>query len=222
MSKYISDQIVNDNKTLVLLAASFQGDRISKQVYKIVDEAFSRLSECIKDDVQVLYIRDIPYLAIDGKYPGGHCFNRHEAMVAIPTWSAKLDTRQLAGAIHHELHHMARWQNVGYGTTLGEAILSEGIATYYEALTSGWTPPWAKATVTDQVRRTALNDWECEDYNHAAWFFKGEHGKWVGYSLGYELAHSLYDSKGFDLKHSVDVGAKDVKANLKKIIQKAN
>lgn len=208
MSKYISTEIVKNGKTLVLLEASFDVFNVSEHVKGVVAEAFECLSKHIHDKTQVLYIRDIPGLNIDGKYPLGHCYNRHEAMISIPTWAVgSLDMHQLTASIYHELHHMARWQNVGYGTTLGEAILSEGIATYYEELMSGWTPPWAKVTVTKAMRRAAVREWDSDTYNHNEWFFEGKHGKWAGYAIGYELAQSLYTFKNLDLGHSVTIDA---------------
>lgn len=104
---------------------------------------------------------------------------------------------------------MARWQNPGYGKTLGGAILSEGIATYYEELISGWTPPWAEATISDKAKTAARLAWNDTNYNHANWFFEGTYGRWVGYAIGYQLAKKLFDS-GFELERSVIVKPDEV------------
>jgi uncharacterized protein YjaZ len=98
---------------------------------------------------------------------------------------------------------MARWQNAGYGDSLGGAILSEGLATYYEELQSGWSPPWSKAKFTAQNLSDALDNWDNEHYGHSSWFLgSSDKGRWVGYAIGYRLAKELYKN-GFNLRESL-------------------
>ena len=109
---------------------------------------------------------------------------------------------------------MARWQHAGYGRTLGGAILSEGIATYYEVKTSGWLSPWAQAVLTKQAIEAAASEWDKPAYNHADWFFQGQYGRWIGYGIGYQLATKLFAS-GFDLSKSLTITSDDAKYLLK-------
>ncbi len=205
-----------NNSTLHTFLVSLQGDQIPKYAGEVVGDAFSQLAPYLSDPSQVLYIRDIEFLAIDGKYTGGHCYNRSEAMISVPKWVT--DKRQLTAAVNHELHHMARWQNVGYGETLGGAILSEGIATYYEALRSGWKSPWHNAEVTNQHIAEALQQWHNTDYDHSQWFFDGKYGKWIGYGLGVKLASKLYED-GFNLEHSVQITPEKAQSTFKELTQ---
>src|ERR1035438_2546513 len=128
MAKTNSATFSFNNKSLNMFCVSLQGQDIPAWLDDEVKRAFEALAALIKYENQVIYLRDIKFLAIDGKYPGGHCYNAYEAMIAVPDWLA--NKQQVVAAINHELHHMARWQNLGYGDTLGGALLSEGIATF--------------------------------------------------------------------------------------------
>lgn len=215
MSNTLSHEIVLHNKTLSLFAASLKNEDLPAWLLEEVIKSFEALAPFIKGSNQVLYIRDIPFLAIDGKYPGGHCYNAYEAMIAVPNWKTR--KQQIVAAINHELHHMTRWQNPGYGTTLGGALLSEGIATYYEELSSGWTPPWAEVKVVKTAIEAALKEWGSLDYNHTDWFFKGAHGRWVGYGIGYQLAKKIFEND-FSLEKSISITPDDAENLLAQMI----
>lgn len=200
-----------NGKMLNAFAVSLHGQEIPSWLNEEIQTAFERLAPHIKNDNQVVYLRDIKFLAIDGKYPGGHCYNAYEAMIALPEWTA--DKQQVIATVNHELHHMARWQNPGYGETLGGAILSEGIATYYEEMISGWTPPWAQANVSGAALKSAIESWNDDKYDHSGWFFEGKHGRWIGYGIGYQLAKHLFN-ESFDLKQSVTIKPSDVSVTV--------
>ena len=212
MSQTHTATYVFNGKSLNALAVSLNGQKIPAWLDEEIRTAFEKLAPYIKNDNQVIYLRDIKFLAIDGKYPGGHCYNSYEAMIALPDWEA--DKQQVVATINHELHHMARWQNPGYGDTLGGAVLSEGIATYYEEMISGWTPPWAQADVSSEAFDNAIKNWTDNQYDHSGWFFEGKYGKWVGYAIGYRLARELF-SDNFDLAKSINIKPDEVEHLLK-------
>ena len=204
-----------NGKSLNVFAISLHGQEIPNWLDEEVKAAFEKLAPYIKNENQVIYLRDIKFLAIDGKYPGGHCYNAYEAMIALPDWNA--DKQQIIATINHELHHMARWQNPGYGETLGGAILSEGIATFYEEMISGWTPPWAQATISTEALNGAIQNWNDNQYDHSSWFFEGAHGKWVGYGIGYKLAKQLF-ADGFDIERSITIKPSELEKELKELL----
>ena len=92
----------------------------------------------------------------------------------------------------HELHHAMRWETVGYGTTLGEALISEGLAgRFAQELYGGDGELWERAVSREdlgefaELAKARAND---TDYNHAAWFYgSGDLPRWVGYTLGWEV-----------------------------------
>jgi len=93
----------------------------------------------------------------------------------------------------HELHHAVRWAGPGYGSSLGEALISEELAGHFSIQVCGGTPePWEclnRNQMIPHVQR-ALHEWNRTDYNHNTWFFgTGELPGWLGYSLGFELVY---------------------------------
>lgn len=91
----------------------------------------------------------------------------------------------------HELHHAARWAGPGYGFTLGEAIVSEGLAGHFTLELFGGEPePWEslnKVEVQSHILRTR-KDWDRTDYDHNAWFYGTSNlPRWFGYTVGFNL-----------------------------------
>lgn len=100
----------------------------------------------------------------------------------------------LERTIVHELHHALRWRGPGYGRTLGEALVTEGLAGHFAQQLYGNPPErWELGLDFDalkQAARDASAVWDDEGYDHAAWFF-GTNPAWRGYSLGYSLVHQF-------------------------------
>lgn len=102
--------------------------------------------------------------------------------------------KRLPGTIYHEMNHLKRWATVGYGQTLLEEIVSEGLACSFEN----------KMWQTDQVplfyeeergvlkmlslvkRQVAKKN---SKFSHADWFFgtNPKIPKWLGYKLGFYI-----------------------------------
>lgn len=92
----------------------------------------------------------------------------------------------------HEAHHAARTvDGPGYGRSLVEAIVSEGLADAYSEEAFPETPalPWTQA-----LEPGAICPWwrrasgERAAYDHEEWFFgAGRPPRWAGYTLGYAL-----------------------------------
>ncbi|MFF7710226.1 DUF2268 domain-containing putative Zn-dependent protease [Pseudomonas sp. NPDC007930] len=93
----------------------------------------------------------------------------------------------------HELHHAARWDGPGYGTTLGEALVSEGLAGAFALEALGGQPePWECLPLQTLQAHVAQAErgWASTDYGHGRWFFgAGELPRWLGYSLGFALVN---------------------------------
>jgi uncharacterized protein YjaZ len=98
----------------------------------------------------------------------------------------------------HELHHVCRWDGPGYGETLGEALVSEGLAGHFVQDLLG-TPlePWEDLSpaLTDLHTDAALRDWCDAGYDHHGWF----HGtsalpRWTGYTLGFAFVAQYLDA----------------------------
>lgn len=83
------------------------------------------------DKIDIIFISAaalvIPEYGIGGNSPGpNHIY------VSFDPQSAEITQEGLNETLFHELHHCMRWRNPGYGETLAEAMISEGIACLYE------------------------------------------------------------------------------------------
>lgn len=105
----------------------------------------------------------------------------------------KIINKNIPLTIYHELNHVARWNKTGYGSTLPEAIISEGLASVFVA--ENWNKansPWIKYSQEEidkliQIyqKRDKNSDGK---YNHDDWFYgTGDLPKWAGYKLGFRI-----------------------------------
>ncbi|WP_138466845.1 DUF2268 domain-containing putative Zn-dependent protease [Poseidonocella sp. HB161398] len=92
----------------------------------------------------------------------------------------------------HEYHHALRWEGPGYGRTLGEALVSEGLAQVFVHERAD-TPPEPWETALDEASQAALAaraeaSFGEAGYSHPGWFFgMGSLPQWAGYALGAAL-----------------------------------
>ncbi len=92
----------------------------------------------------------------------------------------------------HEYHHALRWEGPGYGNTLGEALVTEGLAQAFVHEMIDCPPePWETmphGVDLAQLCQRADAAFEDADYAHEAWFFgAGDLPEWTGYALGRAL-----------------------------------
>ena len=103
----------------------------------------------------------------------------------------KNEDHSLERMFAHELHHAARWAGPGYGATLGEAVVSEGLAGHFALeLFKGKPEPWEclSADVIQPHLRQLREHWHRTDYDHSAWFYgTGSLPRWLGYTAGFNL-----------------------------------
>lgn len=134
----------------------------------------------------------IPHLGISGYGPNGHTLY----IYLDPTHKrfAQALEEPLLRTMAHELHHVMRWRTVGYGKSLLDALVSEGLADHFEQeVTKGPPEKWDKALSKEdaaRLLRLAKKEFDRTDYDHASWFFGNADRsipKWTGYSLGYAL-----------------------------------
>ncbi|MFC0340943.1 DUF2268 domain-containing putative Zn-dependent protease [Paracoccus niistensis] len=88
-----------------------------------------------------------------------------------------------------ELHHVARWDGPGYGRSLGEVLVSEGLAGHFVVQVLGGVPdPWDAATPPSGLAKRAMTEWAWRDLDRGLWFEgKGNIRKWAGYGLAHRL-----------------------------------
>jgi len=136
----------------------------------------------------------IPRYGVGGYTPNAHCVN----IALDPTFAdwERLLTYNLPQTLAHELHHSVRWRGPGYGDTLFEAMISEGLADRFAVeLLDIPVTPWSDAFPKDQTTKflaLAQPEFDVKPYSsddHARWFFGSDASvpKWAGYTLGFRL-----------------------------------
>lgn len=137
--------------------------------------------------------------AIGGYGVGGRTFDAGRIeMYLDPAFPgiAQLLPERLPPLVAHELHHAKRFRGPGYGRTLLEAMVSEGLADHFSIeLMGAPVPPWSDAFPRDETERyleVALPEFDSASYSHERWFFgpSAPLPRWTGYTLGYRLVEA--------------------------------
>ncbi|WP_347137876.1 DUF2268 domain-containing putative Zn-dependent protease [Paracoccus sp. SSK6] len=120
-------------------------------------------------------------------------------VIEIALTPDRFDPAHLTRALVRQIAHLVRWEGPGYGRSLGEALVSEGLAGHFVLQVMGG-PPDAIDTVrpAQGATRLAMNEWARRDYDHPRWFGgKGDLRRGTGNSLGHRLiAEHLAQSPG--------------------------
>lgn len=124
----------------------------------------------------------IPEWGIGGRAPA-------RGVIELVVDPARLAPEHFRRTLVHELHHLARWEGPGYGRSLGEALVSEGLAGHFVTeILGGPADPWDQVRPGAGVLKQAASLWARPDYDHGAWFFgRGKMRKWTGYGLGHRI-----------------------------------
>ena len=70
-----------------------------------------------------------------------------------------------------ELHHLARWERPGYGRSLGEVLVSEGLAGHFVAsVLGGPLDPWDATVPPSGLAKRAMTEWAWRDLDRGLWF----------------------------------------------------
>lgn len=106
-----------------------------------------------------------------------------------PNFERCLRDGTLRRMVAHEAHHCLRMASCGYGRTLGEVLVSEGLAGWFVSHLFGTPPEPEECAVDDDVLKAHLPDTATladENYDHLGWFFgEGDrYPRWLGYTLG--------------------------------------
>lgn len=138
--------------------------------------------------------------AIGGWGFGGRTFSASTVEIYIdptlPDLAQRLPER-LPPLVVHELHHAMRWRGPGYGRTLLEAMVSEGLADHFAVdVLAAPVPPWSDAFARGQTAsylELARPEFDSSAYSHERWFFEAglpQLPRWTGYTLGWRLVET--------------------------------
>ena len=138
-----------------------------------------------------------------------------------PNFLTSLQSGALRRHVVHEVHHCLRMAGPGYGWTLGEAMVSEGLAGRFVRQVLGSEPELWERALAPQELLSAPVDRQLLDatyYDHSEWFFgTGARPRWLGYTLGYQMVEAWLAKQGeVDAATWVNVPAQDILANAAK------
>ena len=144
-----------------------------------------------------ILIQRVPGHVIPEIGMGGHSWRRSLLSVTLdpdnPNFETALADQALRRTVAHEVHHCLRMAALSYGATLGEALVSEGLAGQFVSRLFQTAPkPWECAVDEASLRAHYPSDAELgsTEYDHNAWFYgtKGQrYPRWLGYTLGFRI-----------------------------------
>jgi uncharacterized protein YjaZ len=147
--------------------------------------------------VKIIVVPD-PKRAIPNYGIGGYTPNANTVFIyldlAFPEFSRVLAER-LPSTLVHEFHHCMRWRGPGYGRTLFEALITEGLAEHFALELLGAKNPWSNAFPREDTAKflaLAQPEFDSTTYNHPRWFFGRDPAlpRWTGYTLGFRLVEA--------------------------------
>ncbi|EKQ5902689.1 DUF2268 domain-containing putative Zn-dependent protease [Vibrio parahaemolyticus] len=126
-------------------------------------------------------------------------------------------SEEFLATMGHEMHHCMRWRTAGYGSTLKEALITEGLACCFETeLRSSGAPFYATALDKSELSEfwgKAKPELGSNSYDHVAWFFGSPTRripKHTGYSLGFSIVENYINRTNIPASRLSDVLASQV------------
>ncbi len=176
---------------------------IKDPIEQTIREMVPAINELLPINNLLIRVIANPSMVIPEIGVGGFNPNSSEVLLWIdsefPGIANSINT-ELGPQLSHELHHAMRRRSVGYGSTLGQAIISEGLADHFSIEVSGIDPPlWSKALSDSELSNwisIASDSWTDDNYNHGAWFVgtSKDIPRWTGYSIGYRLVEDYLNA----------------------------
>ncbi len=178
-----------------ILRASRRFEQYLPELETIMGDAVEQTGKHIPLHPIDIVVYDNPAHAIPGFAHGARTHNPYTIRISLDPLFLdfiKAVRKELPRSVSHELHHAVRWKAVGYGRTLMEVLVTEGLATCFEVELWGGKPsPWAtaiKGKTFEKLWQKATQEFKNTSYNHNRWFFGSDDlPRWAGYTLGHDL-----------------------------------
>lgn len=191
---------------LHILKASGRLHEYESRIQTAFEEGLDKVAARLAlPDVDVV-VADNPDAAIPETGVGGYSPTAHLLYISIGPLHENVEKtleQEIRSTLAHELHHCARWHTIGYGKTLLETIVSEGLADHFDLEVNGGVPrPWSVALSAEELermRKQAASEFNSRDYKHTDWFFGSPERsipKWTGYTLGFTIVKEHLEKTG--------------------------
>jgi uncharacterized protein YjaZ len=150
------------------------------------DAAAACSSTLHAEEIEV-HVIDAPDEAIPEWGLGGSTYGPHTVVIAVDP-DHTLDPVDVFSTIVHEIHHAMRWRGPGPGSSLGERLVTEGLAQVFESNLAGRVPMYALGEVHPEHRAMATRHLDEDPANEGRWFFGSEDlPRWFGYRLAFSV-----------------------------------
>lgn len=183
-----------DNIDVHVLKKGGRLQAFENQIKQEVSETIKKVSKLIPISSIDIVVSDNPQASIPHLGIGGYAPTAHLIYISIDPGFKPISTplKEIKRTLSHELHHCLRWANPGYGATLLEAVITEGLADHFELQITKRSPQkWSVSLNKTELKiwlDKAKKEFNDKEYNHAEWFYGSKRiPKWTGYSLGYYL-----------------------------------
>jgi uncharacterized protein YjaZ len=192
------------------------GSRRLQPHAKDIDAAIVKALPFIEEKLPIkdidIVVHDNPRGSVPELGIGGYTPNAHLVFISLDPSFPKIKESiciHLKHTLAHELHHTMRWRDPGYGITLVDALITEGLADCFDLeVFGGESPPWSRALSDEEFNRMikkAQGELHNKKYDHSSWFYGNSNmgiPRWTGYSLGYKMIRD-YLQKHPDKKPSL-------------------
>ena len=172
-----------------------------------IQEVWPQIQEKMPTDQVLITIHNNPSATIREIGIGGRNPDPNRVILSIdpgfPEIMASI-RNELPSLLAHEIHHAKRRRHAGYGSTLLEAMISEGLADAFSIeVTHINPPPWSNALADHEIvawMERSQEEWYSDSYNHYAWFFGTDETipRWTGYTLGFRLVEEYLQKNNND------------------------
>lgn len=188
-------------------------EAVSRIAKETLDAAKGLLQYSNQVEVVIIEAQDffvIPQLGITGSAIGKSCIE-----IKIDFCRKDLDNIiniEIPATVYHELSHLVRENKLGYGNTLLDSMVSEGVACYIEKSVIPREIPYIQPIKDeDSFWTKAKESFDDSKYNHSAWFFgAGELPNWIGYRLGYLLVQKYLQKNTKELSELSVIPSKEI------------
>lgn len=189
-----------------------------KRLVNTIKEILDLCSDIVNKKIYIFIFPNSDYRSIK-KLDGISGFNPYKNAISIALYKTKRWKKALKETIAHETAHASSCiVYASENTTLGDALVLEGIAEHFkEAKLGKGRAPWTKVITRNQIinifkeLKPKLN--KKDDYfTHSEVFFgTGKYPHWAGYSIGYYLIQKyLKGQKNINWKRIIKMPPKEI------------
>lgn len=167
--------------------------------------------ENVEFRVLVFPERTIPRIGMSGVSP-----NKRHIYILLDPDHPKLDeaiNKHIVETIPHEYHHTMRHRTVGFGESLFEALISEGLACHFAMEVCKIDAPeycvaYSEETIKEWILTAELM-WFNKEYDYYDWFVGRDKPKNIGYAIGFSLVKDYLDKHPGETASSLHAIAAD-------------